>query len=301
MNKITKLLVVVLLISFVLPSIALASWWNPFSWFNYWGRGNNQNKENITEIATSTIDARRLEDKTNIQKQDEKKDNPKQTIKGVPTDDLKSTVDNFIKAAQIEIASINEYKKHVDYYYELMSSSQEAVLQLLEIETDPYLIKGLNYLKRGNDLIIKNSITIKNSTTDETSISYLVRLVDNYVSPLKSYRNNIPDYLPDEEIISEMRRIGKEYFRYADETSTKIHEAHSKFLEDVSNIIELAYQIKKDTDEYVSSYRVNYNSAKILNTYPSSLPKIQTPTFTYCSYQISSYGQGSVICNNSPL
>jgi hypothetical protein len=54
MKNIKSIFLIGLLVTFTVPSIALASWWNPFSWFNNWGRGNNQTKVEVIEIATST-------------------------------------------------------------------------------------------------------------------------------------------------------------------------------------------------------------------------------------------------------
>lgn len=47
-----KYLLTLVLIMFIVPSVALASWWNPFSWFNGW----TFNKTNKIKIETSTLD-----------------------------------------------------------------------------------------------------------------------------------------------------------------------------------------------------------------------------------------------------
>jgi len=49
----SKIILSILFISFVLPSIALASWWNPFSW-NWKALFNSPKQTNVIIIATST-------------------------------------------------------------------------------------------------------------------------------------------------------------------------------------------------------------------------------------------------------
>lgn len=48
MKKYIKVFPTILFISLVLPSVAFASWWNPFSWFK-------QKQPTIVQVATSTI------------------------------------------------------------------------------------------------------------------------------------------------------------------------------------------------------------------------------------------------------
>jgi hypothetical protein len=50
-----RYLPILLLITLIIPSIALASWWNPFSWFNNWG---NENKTEILEKRIQELEAK---------------------------------------------------------------------------------------------------------------------------------------------------------------------------------------------------------------------------------------------------
>jgi len=60
MKKTNNLFFLIILISFVLPSIALASWWNPFSWFSFFRNETVsirservlENKEDCSKIST---------------------------------------------------------------------------------------------------------------------------------------------------------------------------------------------------------------------------------------------------------
>lgn len=54
MNKIHKLFFVTILVSFIFPSFALASWWNPFSWFNNWKSSDKQSITEIVDVSTTT-------------------------------------------------------------------------------------------------------------------------------------------------------------------------------------------------------------------------------------------------------
>jgi hypothetical protein len=65
MNKIHKLFLVTIFISFILPSIALASWWNPFSWRIF-------NKKIIPQEEILNVDIE-------VTKEDNKKEESKET------------------------------------------------------------------------------------------------------------------------------------------------------------------------------------------------------------------------------
>ena len=58
MKKYLHLIVGVLFITFIIPSIALASWWNPFSWFNNWGHSNQPDKTEILEKKVQELEAK---------------------------------------------------------------------------------------------------------------------------------------------------------------------------------------------------------------------------------------------------
>ncbi len=49
-----KYIISTFLVFLIIPQIALAVWWNPFTWFNNWGRESSQKTE-LTNIATSTV------------------------------------------------------------------------------------------------------------------------------------------------------------------------------------------------------------------------------------------------------
>ncbi len=53
-EKLKRVLVLILALGIFAPQLALAVWWNPFSWFSYWGRENNQ-AEVLEDITTSVV------------------------------------------------------------------------------------------------------------------------------------------------------------------------------------------------------------------------------------------------------
>ena len=54
MKKIYKLVLPLLFVSIILPNLAFASWWNPFSW-NIFSWFHKSVKTNVVELSTSTI------------------------------------------------------------------------------------------------------------------------------------------------------------------------------------------------------------------------------------------------------
>jgi len=72
MKKILQLTLVALVITLILPGIALASWWNPFSW-NWGGLFSSSKQTETTQIATTTATTTKIQSKTKtvIPKNDE--------------------------------------------------------------------------------------------------------------------------------------------------------------------------------------------------------------------------------------
>lgn len=55
MKNISKLVLTLLLVSFVIPNLALAAWWNPFSWFKKGPSIKNEVVKIVTQTSTTTI------------------------------------------------------------------------------------------------------------------------------------------------------------------------------------------------------------------------------------------------------
>jgi len=108
-----KYLLVLLLIVFIIPSVALASWWNPFSWFNSW----NFNKTEITtenpvqKIIVPTTVTNDVSDKVVTPTTDTKQKNPSVIVKTIPKKDttkpqvLKITTPVVITPTPIDICT----------------------------------------------------------------------------------------------------------------------------------------------------------------------------------------------------
>lgn len=57
MKSFKKYFIVLLMFMLVIPSIVFAVWWNPFSWFNYWGRGNQKNEQKVLVLEPNDNDS----------------------------------------------------------------------------------------------------------------------------------------------------------------------------------------------------------------------------------------------------
>lgn len=120
-----KYLLVLLLLILIAPSVALASWWNPFSWFNNW----NSHK---TEIPTKVEDQKTPEEKIaelNKQIEDLKKQTEqKSTIK------TESNSQNNQKITDSELqAKINEALKNKE--------AQDAIIAKQKLDKENLLTK----------------------------------------------------------------------------------------------------------------------------------------------------------------
>jgi hypothetical protein len=84
-----KILLSIFTLSIILPSIALASWWNPFSWFNGWNFHKTEiTIENPTQKNTvpNTV-TNDMSDKVVTPTTDTKQKNPSITVKTIPKKD----------------------------------------------------------------------------------------------------------------------------------------------------------------------------------------------------------------------
>lgn len=97
-NYMKKYFITSLLVIFIIPSIALASWWNPISWFNNWSF-----KKAVTDPQVQTIIQKTLNE-TNIKTQNQTEELKKQDDKIISSDKTKiepKLSNNIIKSEQI--------------------------------------------------------------------------------------------------------------------------------------------------------------------------------------------------------
>ncbi|MCC6290515.1 hypothetical protein IT398_00340 [Candidatus Nomurabacteria bacterium] len=89
MKKITKLVLTGLLVTLVIPQIALAAWWNPISWLNNWNLFKPATPE---ETKTQVLENRIKELEKKLEKSVDISNNPSTTTLGTKKEALKQTV-----------------------------------------------------------------------------------------------------------------------------------------------------------------------------------------------------------------
>lgn len=120
MKNISKLVFSLLLVSFIVPNLALASWWNPFSWF----RKNVSTKNEITKIVTPTSTTTTI---TSIKNEDVKTLDNSTIIKA----EVEKQVQAALKAKIDEEAKIAQQK---NYEQSLKIAQEKAIQDALNLE-----------------------------------------------------------------------------------------------------------------------------------------------------------------------
>jgi len=87
-----KYLTTFILIAIFIPSVALASWWNPFSWFNGWTFHKEETSaeypvEKIKTLATTTTNTNNVSSKTRITTTNTEQQDPPVVEKNIPKKD----------------------------------------------------------------------------------------------------------------------------------------------------------------------------------------------------------------------
>ena len=125
-----KYLSLLLLLVFVVPSIALASWWNPRSWFNNWGFIFNKKSEK-SEVVLLQEKIKELETKldSNLEKQPISDSQPEQKEKNVYVEKpvvVKTESKIQEKTESIPTTETNEQKKDVNIVFSYINQNTEV-------------------------------------------------------------------------------------------------------------------------------------------------------------------------------
>jgi len=327
-----KYISVLFLLTFIIPSIAFASWWNPLSWFNGW---KFNRVEKIEEVQKTELEKTPEQKISDLQKQlDELKNqqNIKVTNNGNVTN---NKLNNLKNEPVIEINNkLSAQNQTEEYKKDLINQVMEiiAVLKSSSSYIDeilPHIDNRTNIL---NDMISKNQSILKNAPNsiafDLTNNLINIYKVDNSFSDnakntLKGYKDlnqkTIESLSTDGiKIINQLTSISpSEFNRYYGENIKLKNQADSIFssVKDVENdwIIFIKEQNSSYNDFFaqlkikIDSMKSNYNT----NTqvyYPSSQlipPVIKVPKVQKCyfssrsnsnSYDVLTKTSGEITC-----
>lgn len=322
-----KKYIIALLFTIVfIPSIALASWWNPFSWFNGWTFHKTDTQTEILENRIQELE-KKLDDKSTSSATTTNPFNIPETAKKVETKapiKPKTTTNQNIQAIQSAPIVQNNSAQTLEYKKILMNKIAEAYATL-KTSSDyannmiPFADERINEL---NSLISKNK-TFTNSTADsdikdiassfnnlyemdidmsESERDYLYGLI-KFAKEVIDKLNTAATYVSQTNTISlsEFEKLNEEY----DKTITFANLNLSYTKDAVSRYLSNAKKYDDDYKLYLSLWKAridsmssssnivqpNYIPSKISVPY---IPPIKTST---CSFNISPYSNsGNINC-----
>jgi hypothetical protein len=283
MKKISKLLMVVLFISFVLPGVALASWWNPFSWFK-----KSIPTPDKTEILEKRI--RELEAKLNISTS---------TVGNSTSSNLGTKIINTETIPDLTKEKFNEYPITasdlvVNFTTQSIKNADLAKKGILDLYIEPIKKrmannkmvntideKGLNTLYKADEM----SLDYYNNSVNNIDliITQLVSLKDigytekakaektfyNNKSSAKIEGDRIMKYMDQEKVLSDA--VSKIY--------REIVDYDKKYQDDYMNFLTMWRDLSRKKSEEISSFQLP--PAK---TYQSiTIPQIQKTSITTCT------------------
>lgn len=153
-----KYITILFLIAFITPSVALASWWNPFSWFSNW---NFVKKETITQVQEET--QKNLESRINESEKQE------QSSTVPPIKEIKKTVFSNNSAliqeqvhiqtearlrAKAEQDALIAKQKEAENQAKINALKTELEKQSKELEQ---LNENVNQISKNTDKIVQNT------------------------------------------------------------------------------------------------------------------------------------------------
>jgi len=314
MKNITKLVFMFLFISLILPNFALASWWNPFSWFNNWNFISRQNKTEILEKRIQELENKLGEStstKTDLSKYGtpiskatttiKKTDSTqiKQPVISISSKDMIEAIDSYILKSKTYLDDVIEYSGYIDYYTGTFTKSRDAALSLINIETDPYLMSVWQYTLKVDNISITYFETLKNGS-DIYSINTLRNSINILTTSLIQIKSTIPAYYTSKEVYStDFEKIINYYFDSAKKLTDDIYQAKKKFFDAIKIGMTKISDTQSQVETYMSNASISRSAFNSTIYQPVVLPQIKTPTFTHCSYQYSGYGQSNMTCYDS--
>ncbi len=177
-----KIIPVIILVVVIIPSVAFASWWNPFSWFNNW---NFQKRAEVVNIISNEQEVSKNEvadEKQEIEIR-ELKNNPTQDIQRKPNISDTTDLKEVVKILEDKVTTLeNENDKIKTVITKNIKIEPEITLNKSIINNDGvdrarFNIKTINSI---GEIIPNKNIEITTSVSDSS------REVQNKVEIIKT-------------------------------------------------------------------------------------------------------------------
>lgn len=311
-----KYLLILFLIVFIIPSIALASWWNPFSWKIFQkkqtvhqAQEQKTPEEKINELQKQIDDLKsnvnsnstNTEKKISINKETENKNkilstSPK-TIEKNYNIELLNSVSETLIAFKSLIDYRNALTSFVDDGVNFIESIRKTTINLrqqISRVADPYLLSNIdNDIKYYNDE--KDYWAIAQNGLKEISMTdYDYKFVKEEILFLTDSSNEIrkTSFVSKDtlilwlEMLSDFNQRGNKYFNDLRQVYKKLNEEMDKFTVQMKSNYNLISRY--------SNLQTNYNVPT-----PVYVPQVKSPTFTHCNVSISPIGSNATINCNS--
>ncbi len=310
MKKYLSILVLVVLVT---PQVAMAAWWNPFSWSVF------QKKEtNVQQLESRIKDLEKKLEDTSAQKVATTtaaavkkmpvpvKKEPSISIKNtnkVSSRDLVDAIDYAINNNSY-LESINKYSATIDYYVDLAKKSKEPADSLASTESDPYLLSMWSYYSKIYGGLIEISSAVKYGTQFQGnkvsgSIPELVNSVNVFKAQLNMIRSETPDYYPTEEAYSaKFKSFLDYYYDTSRNLSTELHNNQKAYLEMVGVAMTKVSDTKASVESYFDKMRSSNRTINTAIYQPVVYPTVQIPKTTYCNSRGTGInGNYEITCN----
>lgn len=315
-----KYLSVLFLIMFIVPSVALASWWNPFSWKVFHKKEVVPQTQIINNPVVEPVSTAQEIEKLQKQLDDLKKKQPDSINTITPKTPVVSSKKPVVpktdtvstsKPKTGEISSsdlikvvdnlINNYNSLISSYLETQDFANGRIDDVSEISRmlSP-MLKDANSCERDWDewfLKILDGEEKWQKAVINTSLAS-IKAREWRIDSLKTIKNNIPKYVTTDYYLTSFNSL-ETYYKEIE----KYKEAISDDIKEQKMVIEKEHEAldkwKSNVDSCLSGYINNYNAPNTYNYNPVVVPQIQIPKTTYCTMGLMSGTQSyySITCN----
>lgn len=310
-----KYLLTLILIAFIVPSVALASWWNPFSWFNGWTFDKTEIAPPV-QVETHKTPEEKISD---LQKQlDELKN--QQSISTTPVSSNSISQEKKISSVAT-IKPISQNQEQTKQYKKILLG---RIVEIYAIAS-----RVSNY----GDIIIttideridflNSSISKNEASLSRAPNSYAIKLVNLFITVLKNDKKVSETY---KNIHNTIRDNGKKIIGGGNEDATLISQKVSisssefeKFTATYNLALEIINKESLKQEKYVSDFKsyadksdkdyiysfdllktqidsmqeeINNSSQPVQSDYIPPAPIITIPRIQTCSFSSNSqWGQ----------
>ncbi len=316
MKQISKIVITLLIVSFIVPQVALASWWNPLSW-NIWG-GIFHKTDSKTQILENRV--KELENKLNSQPTSTttKTDNTKQSvitkqtepksennINKPTTETTKTTnntqattmklsvynsyIDSAIKAYQENITNYNQMASYIQGTKDGLDREESLLLELKASETD-------SWWKGAWQLVIDKAVVPPRERCNQflDNFNKNIQAINSNIAILRNEKdkNNVSAPVSIEQYIAYFDKLNSliiidKFSQDVDSTSLLLEPFNQKTFVDLKGAVKIFAD--KQTELYYKSIGTAYvpsqNTYNQINNYyvPPVFPTIQVPQTTHCT------------------